>query len=287
MNASSAAAAHWSGQTTPDLNETDLHYFCQIIDQRAGIYLKPAKHDLVRTRLRSRVVAHGLNDFAEYRQFLEKLPANDPEWQAFTNLLTTNKTDFFREPNHFHYLTQKILPAWLKTKQKTFKVWSAASSTGEEPYTLSMVLSRHLPKDRDFKILATDIDTEVLKTAQNGVYSMTKKTEIPPDYQNCIQLGKGDARSWFRIAPGVKEKIIYKQHNLIEKTAPSEGTFDLVLCRNVLIYFEQENIDFVQRKLFGATKDGGHLFIGHSESFQGIAHQWKSVGPSVFKKGST
>jgi chemotaxis methyl-accepting protein methylase len=275
----------WSGKTTPDLEESDLQYFCGMIEERAGIFLKPAKRELVRTRLRSRIAAHDLTTFSEYRRLLGSLSKHDPEWEVFTNLLTTNKTDFFREPKHFKYLIETILPAWLKTPQKLFKVWSAASSTGEEAYTLAMVLNRYLPPERDFRILATDIDTEVLKTGQNAVYPIAKKNEIPPEYQQgSIDLGRNEARGWFRIKPKLKEKVTFKQHNLIEKMSPGEGIFDLVLCRNVLIYFGQENIDLVQRKLFLTVKNGGHLFIGHSESFQGIKHNWHSVNPSVFKK---
>ncbi len=283
-----SAAQHnvWGGRSTPDLSEEDLRYFCSAISDRAGIVLKPAKNDLVKTRLRSRLAANGLESYGDYRGLLQTLNKADPEWEIFTNLLTTNKTDFFREAKHFDYLVTEILPAWLKTSQKTFKVWSAASSTGEEPYTLAMVLSRYLPKDRDFKILATDIDTNVLDVAQNAVYSMAKKSEIPSEYQqSCIDIGKSEARGWFRIKRHLKEKIVFKQHNLIDKTAPGDAVFDLVLCRNVLIYFGHESIDFVQRKLHSTVKGGGHLFIGHSESLQGISHNWKASGPSVYKKG--
>lgn len=276
-----------SGTTTPDLQEEDLKYFCSVIEERAGISMRASKLDLVRTRLRTRLNSLGLSSYADYRKYLQSLSKQDPEWETFTNLLTTNKTDFFREAKHFEYLVQTILPEWLKTSQKTFKVWSAASSTGEEPYTLAMVLDRYLPKDRDYKIFATDIDTAVVETAQNAVYAATKKPEIPVEYhQSCIDMGKGEARGWFRIKPHLKEKVSYKQHNLIDKTTPGEAVFDLVLCRNVLIYFAPENIQFVQNKLYSTVKNGGHLFIGHSESFQGFAHQWKSVGPSVFKKGN-
>jgi chemotaxis methyl-accepting protein methylase len=282
----STAPAPWAGKSTPDLDESDLQYFCAMIEERAGIYLKPTKRDLVKTRLRSRIAAHGLNEYSEYRDLLSKLSKNDPEWQVFTNLLTTNKTDFFREPKHFAYLIETILPAWLKTPQRTFQAWSAASSTGEEAFTLAMVLNRHIPKDRDFRIFATDIDTEVLKSAENAVYSISKKPEIPADYQQeSIDLGKNDARGWFRIKRHLKEKVSFKQHNLIDRETPGKEHFDLVLCRNVLIYFGQENIDLVQRKLYSTTKVGGHLFIGHSESFHNINHSWKPVGPSIFRKG--
>src|ERR1051325_9132586 len=122
------------------MDERDLQYFCDLIEERAGIHLKPAKYDLVRTRLRSRIAAHEFHSFSEYRDMLSSLPSNHSEWEVFINLLTTNKTDFFREAKHFEILVQKILPAWLKTGAKTFKVWSSACSTGEEPYTLAMVL---------------------------------------------------------------------------------------------------------------------------------------------------
>jgi len=284
---SAIAANLWSGSTTPELTEEDLRFFCQVIEARAGIALKPAKHDLVRTRLRSRISARGLSTYTEYRQLLESLTKTDPEWEVFTNLLTTNKTDFFREPKHFEYLAEKILPLWHKSPHPTFKVWCAASSTGEEAYTLAMVLDRHIDKNRDFKILATDIDTHVLRHADNGVYSLSKKSEIPPHYHPAsIDLGKNEAQGWFRIKPHLKEKIVFRQHNLIENTSPGEKVFDLVLCRNVLIYFNPPNIDFVQKKIFRTVKEGGHFFIGHSESLQGLNHRWKNTGPSIFMKGS-
>jgi chemotaxis methyl-accepting protein methylase len=239
----------------------------------------------VRARLRSRLAANDLESYSEYREFLEGLPKDHPEWESFINLLTTNKTDFFREPKHFDFLVKSILPEFLKGSEKTLKIWSAASSTGEEAYTLAMVLDRHLPKDRDFRILATDIDTNVVKTAQNAVYAIAKKSEIPVDYhQSALDLGRGSAKGWFRIKPHLKEKVIFKQHNLIEQTSPGENMFDLILCRNVLIYFDKETIQFVSKKLFHSTKPNGHLFIGHSESLQGIQHKWQLCGPSVLRK---
>jgi chemotaxis protein methyltransferase CheR len=266
-------------------DEFDLLELCRMIEDRTGLHMKTSKHDLLRSRLASRLPDLGFNEIGEYRRYLQGKSSNDPEWQIFTNLMTTNKTDFFREVRHFEFLVQQILPAWLKTSQKVFKAWSAASSTGEEAYTLAMVLNQHLPKDRDFKILATDIDTDVLKTASNSVYPATKKPEIPQEYQlSSIENGKGDAEGWFRMKKSLRDRIQFTTHNLIEQTSPGEEVFDLVLCRNVLIYFDQNTINFVQHKLYSTTKTGGHLFIGHSESFHGIQHKWKSVGPSVFRK---
>ncbi len=269
------------------LSPEDMQFFCEAIAKRAGIWLKPSKLELVQTRLRSRLMALSLESYEDYREHLKSISKDDPEWEAFTNLLTTNKTDFFREPAHFDFLIREILPKWLATNQSTFKVWSAASSTGEEAFTLAMILSRSLPPGRDFKILGTDIDTSVVAAASNAVYSQIKLPEIPLDYHaDCIQKGRGQAQGWFRIRPELKEKVLFKPHNLMDRTAPGENVFDLVLCRNVLIYFAPETIEFVQKKIFSTVKPGGHLFIGHSESFQGFAHHWKGVAPSIFKKGS-
>lgn len=280
----SEQARVWSGPSTPDMNSEDLKYFCRAIEAHAGISLKASKIDLVRTRLRSRVDAHGCSSFAEYRKFLQSLPDNHGEWEIFTNLLTTNKTDFFREPKHFEYLVNTILPQWLESGETIFKVWSAASSTGEEAYTLAMVLHRHLPQGRSFKILASDIDTNVIATGKNAVYSQSKISEIPAEYRNYAELGAGEARGWFRMNRELKDRISFQRHNLIEATSPGENLFDLVLCRNVLIYFSPKTIEFVQRKLYSSTKPGGYFLIGHSESLQGISHDWQNAGSSVFRK---
>lgn len=281
MTQSSSVLSRKVGQ-----DESDIKEICRLIEEHAGIHLKAIKHDLVRSRLGKRITANKMNSFAAYAKFLKDLPRDHNEWQIFTNLLTTNKTDFFREIKHFEFLIKTILPTWLqKSQDKTFRVWSAACSSGEEPYTLAMILNRYLPKDRDFKILATDIDTEILKIANNGVYSNVKKEEIPLDYQStCIDSGTGDVRDWFRIKKHLKDRIQFKTHNLIAPVAPPENTFDLALCRNVLIYFAPDSIQKVQDKIYSTVKNDGYFFIGHSESLQGLQHHWKPQGPSIFQK---
>lgn len=269
----------------PLADDTELRYFCETISSLAGISMKAGKHDLVRARLRSRLSEHGFSTYREYKAFLESLPEEHDEWQSFINLLTTNKTDFFREPQHFDYLVQTILPGLLAGGEKTLKIWSAASSTGEEAFTLAMVLDRYLPEDRDFKILASDIDTKVLKNGANAVYSAARLREIPDEYRSsCLDLGKREAQDWFRIQRRLKEKVIFKRHNLIENSSPGENVFDLILCRNVLIYFDKRTIEFVARKLYHCAKPGGYLFIGHSESLQNVPNEWRLCGPSVFRK---
>lgn len=271
--------------TAPPLKDSELQFFSEKISDLAGIALKSSKQDLIKTRLRTRLVELELKTYGEYKEYLLSLPKENDEWQIFVNLLTTNKTDFFREPKHFDHLIQKFLPEWLKTNEKILNVWSAASSTGEEAYTIAMILDRYIPKDRDFRILATDIDTSVVQFGKNAVYSKEKKPEIPVEYhQACLDFGRGSASQWFRIKSHLKEKVTFLQHNLIDKMAPTQLDFDVIFCRNVFIYFAPNSIETVAKKLYKSTKPKGLLFIGHSESFQGLTHDWKLIGPSILQK---
>lgn len=279
------SAAALELQTGLSADDQTFAFFCEAIRRVSGISLKSSKYDLLKARIRSRLSELGMSSYEEYKDYLSQLADGHEEWQTFINLLTTNKTDFFREPKHFDFITNQFLPQWLKTGEKTLRVWSAAASSGEEPYTLAMILSRILPKDRDFKILATDIDTDMIGIGSNAVYPLTKKVEIPVDYhKDCLDIGRGEASGWFRIKSHLKEKVVFKRHNLIEKTGPQPGIFDLVFCRNVFIYFSPSSIEFVTKKLFLCAKVGGHLFIGHSESLQSISHPWQLVSPSIFRK---
>lgn len=147
-----------------------------------------------------------------------------------------------------------------------------------------MILKKHLPEDRDFSILGTDIDTNVLNTSLNGVYPTIKKHEIPVEYQNYINNGKNEIEGWFRISPEIKKHVSFEQFNLMSSDLPGESMYDLVLCRNVLIYFSQTTVAEVCQKLYGATRDAGICMIGHSESFQNVPNRWKNMAPSVYRK---
>lgn len=272
-------------QGPTELVQEDFEFFRKLIHEVAGIRMNPSKRDLVQTRLRSRLQALRMGTFSDYRTYLQGLPEEHEEWQTFVNLLTTNKTDFFREPKHFEFLAEKLVPEWAAaSNEKVLKIWCAASSTGEEPYTLAMVLRSCLPADRDFHVYASDIDTKVLAIAQNGVYPLAKASEIPREFQGDLTFGTAEIRDWFRMRPYLKEKITFGRHNLIENVAPAEGPFDAVFCRNVMIYFGKDTIAGVAKKLASCTKPSGHLFIGHSESLQGISTDWKQRQPSVYRK---
>lgn len=267
------------------LEDCDFVFFKDLIYQLAGINLSHEKKQLVQARLRSLVIEKGLSSFTEYKKFIKNQESGSAELQKFINQLTTNKTEFFRESDHFNYLVTNFLPEWIKSNRQTLNVWSCASSTGEEIYTLAMVLRHHIPKDRNLRMLATDIDTEVLARAKNGVYPISKLSEIPLKYQSeYISPGTGDVSKWFKIRGAIRDQISFTKHNLLEDLEINGAAFDLIFCRNVLIYFSQETLEEVVRKLFMKSTSGGYLFIGHSESLNAIHTKWKLLQPSIYMR---
>lgn len=269
------------------IQDEDFAYFQALVLSIAGITLSEKKRDLLKTRLGPYIRDNNLKGYKEYRAYLETLPKDHGEWQNLINLITTNKTDFFREPAHFEYIETHLIPEWVKMGKKEVKIWSAACSSGEEPYTLAMFLEKKLPPGMKYKILASDIDTNILNKAQNGVYSVAKIDEIPDEFKSgSIDKGTGAIAEWFRVKKHLKNNITFKLYNLIEDSLPSEEEFDLVLCRNVMIYFPKEVISLVADKIFKATTKEGCLFIGHSESLQAIKSSWHAAAPSVYKKSS-
>lgn len=268
-----------------DLTDADFEYFKHTIFGLAGISLSSAKRELVKSRLRSHIQSLGMQSYTEYRKFLSTLSKGDQEWQRFINFFTTNKTDFFRESQHFDYLRKTFIPGWQKRNKGNFRIWCCASSSGQEPYTLAMVIDRALSKTMNYKILATDIDTEILQKAKNGVYPITKLSEIPNEYhQEFVGVGKKDVSGWFRISNRIRERIVFAQHNLIENTYPGDDLFDGIFCRNVLIYFSEETIKTLMLKLHRSLKKDGLLFIGHSESISKCSHIFKMIKPSIYQK---
>ncbi len=263
-------------------------YFRSELKRRVGIAIADNKGEMLKGRLRKHVIELGLPDFDAYAAFLKKIPDNHAEWEIFINCLTTNKTDFFREPEHFEYLSREILREWqTETRSSSeFNIWCAASSTGEEPFTLSMVLLKHAKiQPFSYSILATDIDSEVLSRAKRGVYPISKLEEIPLEYRrDSIAVGTGDISSWFKIKDHLRAALSYQRCNLIHTPFQITKKFDVIFCRNVLIYFTPDTIAKVAEGLYGATKPGGYLVIGHSESLHNVKTQWQYVKPSVYRR---
>ena len=267
------------------IKDEDFRFFQELVFNLAGITLSEKKRDLLLTRLGSYLRNKEFKDYTDYRHYLEKLPEDHVEWQALINLFTTNKTDFFREIAHFKYIENKLIPYWISSNKKEVKIWSAACSTGEEPYSLAMFLEQKLPSNIKYTIYASDIDTNVLSKAKNAVYNMTKEEEIPESFRkDSIQYGKETIKEWFRIKPHLKNKIKFFSHNLVDDALPDDEKFDLILCRNVMIYFSRQVIEQVAIKLYKSCMDGGELFIGHSESLQNTETSWVLSVPSVYAK---
>jgi chemotaxis protein methyltransferase CheR len=196
--------------------------------------------------------------------------------------LTTNKTDWFREPQHFNYLLENFLPQWVRSGKKHLKVWCAASSTGEEPYTLAIVLKKGLRNtDIDFSIFASDIDTRVLSIAENGVYKKERLWQVPEEFQDSFVFGTQEISSWMKVKREIKQHVQFGQVNLAQGPYPWREEYDLIFCRNVLIYFNQDTIEEVVENLYPAAKKDALLFIAHSESLQNVSTQWNYKKASI------
>lgn len=269
------------------ISDEDFGFFKTEILRLTGISLSEAKRELVKSRLRSRVVAMGLKGFEEYRIHLKSLSPSDTEWQEFVNSLTTNKTDWFREKEHFEILQNRFLPGWIKLGKRKLNVWCAASSTGEEPYSLALLLDTYFKGTPvDYEILATDIDTEVLNTAARGVYPKSGLMLVPEKYHKVgFDFGTKEISSWVRVKGRIKEKVHFEQFNLAQNIYPWKSRFDLIFCRNVLIYFNSETTRSVVENAHHAASKEAALFIAHSESLQNIKTSWKYLEPSIYKKG--
>lgn len=268
-----------------ELNNSEFDFFRKLIFDLTGINLSIDKKLLVQSRLAPFILKQGFEDFENFKSWLLQPDRTELDFQNFVNLLTTNKTDFFREPEHFKYLVESLIPRFIQNKKRHLKIWSAACSSGEEPYTLAMVLRHHLPRHIDFSIEATDIDTKVIEMARNGVYPLSKLSEIPLNYQaQSIIKGHGEVSKWFKIRDQLSEKIHFNRHNLIQLNPNYISQFDIIFCRNVLIYFTRDTISHVVSILSKCINDSGVLFIGHTETLNGLNLDLQSVGFSIYQK---
>jgi chemotaxis protein methyltransferase CheR len=264
------------------LTAAEFSRVCTILYDIAGIAMKPGKEGLVRSRLTKRLRAGGHATYSQYFDFVES-PAGSAELVVMVDALTTNKTSFFREAAHFDLLRSAILPEHEKTG---ITLWSAGCSSGEEPYTLSMVLGEALPAPARAasRILATDISHRVLDRAKAGLYTKDQFADVPPEL----------ARRWwskrtehgaelYQATPALRAGIHFARLNLMERW-PMRGPFDAILCRNVMIYFDKPTQQKLVQRYWELLRPGGHLFVGHSESLTGLAHQFRYVQPAVYRK---
>lgn len=260
------------------LSEDEFGLFQKMIYETAGIHLANTKKPLVSGRLAKRVKHYGLSSYGEYFKLLSS--GGNGELQMAVDLLTTNETFFFREPKHFDFLREHILPHWSTGPRR---IWSAASSSGEEAYTLCMVLAEHSPTDA-WEIVGTDISTRVLERARSGQYPMERAKNIPRELLSryCLK-GTGSQDGMFMIGRELRARAEFIHANLKDDLGKL-GKFDIIFLRNVLIYFDMETKQFVVSRLLRQLKPGGYIIVGHSESLNGVTDQVKVVVPSVYQK---
>jgi len=264
------------------MDEKTYDSFCRIIYDKAGIALGSTKQALVHARLAKRLRALGMSNYDAYLNYLINDSSED-EIVQLLDVISTNTTSFFRETIHFTRL-QSILKDWLKTGKRHFRIWCAAASTGEEPYTLSMVCQEALGGHRvDLRILATDISTNVLRQCKEGEYSVEKLSGVPPEYRN-HWFEKTSDPLYVRASDSLRAPLVFARLNLMEVPYPMKGPFDIVFCRNVMIYFDREGRERFVKEAHRLLASGGYLFTGHSESLTGISSGLTAVEPSVYQK---
>lgn len=263
-----------------DFTQQDFDRVKKLIYDRAGISLSSSKKNMVYSRLSRRLRANGLNSFGEYLSLLDKVGA--AEWEEFTNALTTNLTAFFREEHHFPILERHVDQRRNKPK---IQIWCSAASTGEEPYSIAMaVVNAFKTFTPPVHILATDLDTNVLEKAQKGVYGMDRLEKLPKEKLKSFFLkGSGSHAGSAIVRPELRNLITFRQLNLLDDGWPIRGPFDVIFCRNVMIYFDKPTQYQILKKFAPLMASDGLLFAGHSESFHHAADLFKLREKTVYE----
>lgn len=269
---------------TITLTDKEFEQFQSLIFQQVGIKLDTPKKPLLVSRLSKRLRELDLASFQAYYDCVSQ-EGGEEELTRLLDLISTNKTDFYREPVHFDFLRNHVLPEAQGTK--ALRVWSSASSSGEEPYTIAMTLCDALPDIRrwDIKILASDISTRVLAKAASGMYEEERVRQLPKDLVlRHFLCGKGVQAGRYKVRPEVAKYVVFRRINLMDSTFPIRSALDVIFCRNVMIYFDRPTQAKLMEKFFRYLRPGGYLFIGHSESLQWIEHQFTYLRPTIYQK---
>jgi chemotaxis protein methyltransferase CheR len=265
------------------LSGADFERIRQLIYQRAGISLHAGKQAMVYSRLSRRLRETGRPSFADYLQWLEQAsgPAAESEWQEFVNSLTTNLTAFFREDHHFHALVDDLRAR----ASKPLRIWCNAASTGEEPYSLAMTVLETLGASAQVKLVCSDIDTKVLHTAQRGVYSAEARGLSPERLKRHFLRGTGANSGFVRVKPELARLIEFRPFNLMNSSWSALGEpFDIVFCRNVMIYFDDPTQRQVLERMHRSMTSGGVLYVGHSENFTDSRDLFRLRGKTIYER---
>lgn len=266
------------GSMDVPLNQPEFFKLQKMLHSIAGIHMTEAKKPLICGRLYKRLRFHQLNSYADYLALLDR---SREELKVAVDLLTTNETHFFREVKHFAWLRQQVLPNI--SRQQKFRCWSAAASSGQEAYSLAMLLHDQIGHN-GWEIYGSDISSKVLEVARSGLYPIQLAEEIPKEYLKAYCLkGVGQQEGQLKIDPILLAKVRFDHINLNEKL-PDVGMFDVIFLRNVLIYFQQDTKRAVVARLLEKLKPDGYLVIGHSETLYGMFTELKPLAPSIYRK---
>lgn len=286
MHASDTAELALAGIADFELTDAQFHRIRALVREHTGIALSDAKRQLVYGRLSRRLRALKLGSFREYIELLERGVAN--ELEEFINAITTNLTSFFREPHHFEYLATDLLPQIVARDSgvRRARIWCCAASTGEEPYSIGMVLREAAPllHGFDIKVLATDLDSAVLATAANGIYNAERLTSVASTRASrFFRKGSGAHAGQYRVQDELRNLITFKQLNLMHEW-PVRGPFDAIFCRNVIIYFDKDTQRALFARMATLQRPGDILFLGHSESLYHVSDQYELVGRTIYRR---
>lgn len=273
-----------------ELSDKTFQKFVDLVYKHSRISLSERKRTLVKTRFGKVMRGLGIDTYEEYYDYI----VSDKSGSAITdmiNAISTNLTKFFREDKHFEFLAKEYLRPLIQEKSQVrnrrIRVWSAGCSTGEEPYTISIVLRENIPDvDKwDVKVLATDIDSNVLEHGKRGVYKKEQVKDIPTMLMTKYFTRAGDRRNpEYHVSPMLKKIIAFRSLNLMRADYPFKGPFDIIFCRNVMIYFDKETQQSLVSRFYNLLEPGGVLMIGHSESLTGIKTEFKYVRPTIYLK---
>lgn len=260
-----------------------LNSFRELVYRESGIKLDESKEALIRARIGKRMRALNISDHDEYYNYVTQ-DKSGKELIHLLDAISTNVTSFFRGPEHFNFLV-KCIKDWLSDGQRNIKIWSAACSSGEEPYSIAMAILWEINEYLDVKILATDISTRVLEKAQAGIYESDKVDQVPNNYrvayfEEFIENGK----KVYRIKPIARDLVVFRRINLANPPFPMKGPFDAIFCRNVMIYFDNQTRHNLLEEIYRLLKPNGLLFVGHAESLIGLSKGFKVVRPSIYIK---
>jgi chemotaxis protein methyltransferase CheR len=269
------------------MTDQEFYRLSQFIYNGYGIKLNSIKKTMLEGRLQKRLKENNMTNFKEYIDYIFSPEGTDKEVIHMIDVVSTNKTDFFREAIHFNFMSNVILPEFVEAQKNHLKIWSAAASSGEELYTIAMVISEFLEKQDsfDYSVLGTDISLRILEKAALAIYPKDRIDKIPATLKSKYFLkSKNTVQPTVRVVGELRNKTRYQRLNLMDNSYNVPNDFDIIFCRNVLIYFDRVTQEKVINKLCQKLKKGGYLFLGHSESITGLNMPLKQIKPTIFKK---